>query len=442
MGLRKLRLGSGQVPAGTEVTRGQRGHQPIAGTAVFRIVRNVITGLIVGLGVTLAAVQPVQAAPATAAHVYLDPTTGPEGSTVTVSGTGFKVSTTGTVIIGSSTFSFKTAASGAFSTSITIPAAAPGPLTITAKTSSIKASSVFTVTSSAPAIPPVSTAALRFGVATAGGPLASAELDEVARLAGESPSSVLFYKDFLQAPPIAEMNAVRARGAVPLVTWEPWAWGGGLTQPAYALDRIAAGDFDAYITQWGQALASWAQPVQLRFAHEMNGNWYPWAEGVNGNQSGDYVQAWRHVHDVVAATGASNVSWVWSPNVPYFGSTDLAGLFPGAGYVDSVALDGYNWGTSASWSSWTSPQDLFAPGIAQLRTLAPGLPILIAETASAEAGGSKAQWNTDLVSYLAAQPDVVGFVWFHLQKETDWRINSSEASATAFSAALAARRAS
>lgn len=298
------------------------------------------------------------------------------------------------------------------------------------------------VAAPAPAVPPVSTAALRFGVATPGGPLASAELDEVSQLAGESPSSVLFYKDFLQAPPITEMNAVRARGAVPLVTWEPWAWGGGLEQPAYSLDRIAAGDFDAHIAQWGQALASWGQPVQLRFAHEMNGNWYPWAEGVNGNQSGDYVQAWQHVHDVVAATGASNVSWVWSPNVPYFGSTDLAGLFPGASYVDVVALDGYNWGTSASWSGWISPQDLFAPGIAQLRALAPGVPILIAETASSEAGGSKAAWNTDLVSYLAAQPDVMGFVWFHLQKETDWRINSTDASAAAFKTALAARRAS
>lgn len=82
------------------------------------------------------------------------------------------------------------------------------------------------------------------------------------------------------------------------------------------------------------------------------------------------------------------------------------------------------------------------PGIAQLRTLAPGVPILIAETASTEAGGSKPEWNTSLVSYLAAQPDVVGFVWFHLQEETDWRIYSSDTSAATFKGALAARRAS
>jgi hypothetical protein len=54
--------------------------------------------------------------------------------------------------------------------------------------------------------------------------------------------------------------------------------------------------------------------------------------------------------------------------------------------------------------------------------------------------GSKAAWNTDLVSYLAAQPDVTGFVWFHMRKEADWRINSSASSASALSAALLARR--
>jgi len=410
---------------------------------VFKILKVLTAALAVSAGLALAGIQPVQAAPAApAAQITLSPATGSAGSAVTVNGTGFKASASGTVVAGSATFAFRTATTGAFSTPITIPAAATGKLTVTAKTSSVQASSVFTVTPAAPALPPVSTARLRFGVATANGPLAGAELDEVALLAGESPSSVLFYKDFLQAPPISEMNAARARGAVPLVTWEPWAWGGGLDQPAYSLDRIAAGDFDARIIEWGQSLAAWGYPVQLRFAHEMNGDWYPWAEGVNGNGAGDYVRAWRHVHDVVAATGASNVSWVWSPNVPFWGSTDLAGLFPGAGYVDIVGLDGYNWGTSASWSGWVSPQDLFAPGIAEFRTIAPGLPILIAETASSESGGSKAAWNTDLVSYLAAQPDVMGFVWFHLQKEADWRINSSDASAAAFKSALAARRAS
>ena len=407
---------------------------------MFRTLRTLFVALIIGAGLALSIVQPASAA--TTPQITLNPGSGPAGSAVTVTGTGFKAATTGTVIVGATTFAFQTTSTGAFSTGITIPAASTGNLTITAKTSSIKASATFVVQAApAPALAPtISSAPLRFGVATPGGPMASTELDEVATVAGEVPSVVMSYKDFLQAPPISELDAVRSRGATPLVTWEPWAWGGGVDQPAYSLSRITAGDFDGYISQWGQSLAAWGKPVMLRFAHEMNGNWYPWAEGVNGNQSGEYVAAWRHVHDVVAATGASNVQWVWSPNVPYWGSTDLAGLYPGAGYVDVVALDGYNWGTSQTWSSWVSPVDLFAPGISQLRALAPGKPVLIAETASSEMGGSKASWNTDLVSYLAAQPDVMGFVWFHMQKETDWRINSSDSSASAFKSALLARR--
>ena len=407
---------------------------------MFRTLRSLFVALLIVAGLVLSVVQPASAA--TSPQITLNPASGPAGSAVTVAGTGFKASTTGTVIVGSATFAFQTTATGAFSAGITIPAASTGNLTITAKTSSIKASATFAIQAApvpAPA-PTVSAAALRFGAATAGGALAGAELDEVATVAGESPSIVMIYKDFLQSPPITEMDAVRSRGATPLITWEPWAWGGGVDQPAYSLDRVAAGDFDATITQWGQSMAAWGKPVMLRFAHEMNGNWYPWAEGVNGNQAGDYIAAWRHVHDVVAAAGAGNVQWVWSPNVPYVGSTDLAGLFPGTGYADIVALDGYNWGTSQTWSSWVSPVDLLGPGISQLRALAPGKPVLIAETASSETGGSKAAWNTDLVSFLAAQPDVMGFVWFHLQKETDWRINSSDSSASAFRSALLARR--
>ncbi|MGJ1427356.1 glycoside hydrolase family 26 protein [Clavibacter sepedonicus] len=172
----------------------------------------------------------------------------------------------------------------------------------------------------------------------------------------------------------------------------------------------------------------------------MNGDWYPWADGVNGNAPGSYAAAWKHVHDVVVAQGATNVRWVWTPNVPYTGSTALAGLYPGAAYVDIVGLDGYNWGTGVAGYAWVSPADLFGPGLERLRAIAPGKPIIIAETASSEVGGSKAAWDTDLVAFLQAQPDVAAFVWFDMDKEADWRIGSSASSATAIRDALAARR--
>jgi hypothetical protein len=178
--------------------------------------------------------------------------------------------------------------------------------------------------------------------------------------------------------------------------------------------------------------------MMLRFAHEMNGNWYPWCEAVNGNQPGDYIRAWQHVHGLFTAAGASNVNWVWVPNGG--GYIDPSLLYPGEAFVDTVGLDAYNWGTTQAWSSWQLPDAVFGPHLAQLRTVAPGKQIIITETASTETGGSKPDWNTALVSYLRTQPDVSGFVWFHFNKETDWRINSSPGSAGALSAALAARR--
>ncbi|BBE24132.1 hypothetical protein MN0502_30150 [Arthrobacter sp. MN05-02] len=373
-----------------------------------------------------------------AATITLGSVSGALGTSVSVSGAGFPKRTKGTVVAGTARVAVTTTAGGTFQASIVMPAA-PGTVTVTATAGSAVATARFTVVEPTPA-PGGTAKAIRFGVGTNGGPAAGAELDEVTALAGEAPSIVLSYKDFNQPAPIAELDAVRARGAETLLTWEPWTWGGGTAQPAYSLDRIAAGDFDAYLREWGTALGRWGQPVYLRFAHEMNGNWYPWAEGVNGTGTGDYVAAYQHVHDVVASTGATNISWVWNPNVPYWGSVPLDGLYPGSGYVDVVALDGYNWGTSPSGGSWQEPEAIFGEGIAQLRRIAPGKPVLIAETASSEIGGSKPQWITSLFGYLSAQPDVVAVVWFHIAKEADWRIDSTAASADAFVAALAARR--
>jgi len=106
---------------------------------------------------------------------------------------------------------------------------------------------------------------------------------------------------------------IRQHGSIPLVTWEP---GDGevlnkANQPAYSLKNIINGNFDSYITQWARLAKAWGNPFFLRFAHEMNGNWYPWSEGVNGNATGDYAKAWRHVHDIFVREGVTNATWVW-----------------------------------------------------------------------------------------------------------------------------------
>ena len=63
---------------------------------------------------------------------------------------------------------------------------------------------------------------------------------------------------------------------------------------------------------------------------------------------------------------------------------------------------------------------------------------MIAETASAEQGGSKAAWITDLFTLLQKYPEVRAISWFNYNNKdgTDWQITSSEASIRAMSTSL------
>lgn len=236
--------------------------------------------------------------------------------------------------------------------------------------------------------------------------------------------------------PVSTMNNIRSSGAIPLITWEPWAY--NILDANYTLANIINGSFDTYITTWATAAKNWEHPFFLRFAHEMNGRtWYPWQEGFNTNTSGQYVQAWKHVIDIFRSVGANNVSWVWCPNVIFTGSTPLQGLYPGDDYVDWVALDGYNRATSSS--NWKSFSMVYNASFAELALIAPEKNIMIAEIGSSETGGNKAEWIADAISVqVPANPKVKAIVWFNSIDYYDFRIQSSPAAAAAFSSAIAA----
>jgi beta-mannanase len=231
------------------------------------------------------------------------------------------------------------------------------------------------------------------------------------------------------------MASVTRRGSTPMITWEPWDYTQGVDQPNYSLRNIANGQFDDYVREWANGLAAFQQPVLIRFAHEMNHAVYPWSVGVNGNTAEDYVAAWRHIHDLFTAAGATNVSWVWSPLIWWEGAMALEPLFPGDAFVDWVALDGYN---NVDWGGWQSFSQLFSASYQKLTALSTK-PVMIAEVASAEPAGSKSQWITDTYAKaIPAQfPQIKAIVWFNEAKEADWRVNSSPSSLQAFRRAIA-----
>ena len=260
-------------------------------------------------------------------------------------------------------------------------------------------------------------------------PLAQFESD-----LGKHAAIVNFWRDFGSANntiPGAYLANLDAHGSVPMVTWLPTNWNGG-DQSAYSLSAIAGGSQDSYLRSWAQQLKRYGKPFLIRFAHEMNGNWYPQWSG----NPGQYIAAWRHIHDVFAQAGATNVQWVWAPNIWYQVSlaTDGRAYYPGDGYVDWVALDGYN----NAPSGWQSFSTLFGYAYTQLTAMT-GKPLMIAETASSEAtaqqagqGQSKAGWIQSAFATEIPQrfPRLGALLWTNDNLTAsegccDWRIESS-----------------
>jgi beta-mannanase len=232
----------------------------------------------------------------------------------------------------------------------------------------------------------------------------------------------------------ALFDRIAGRGLLPILSWEPWNYTAGVNQPAYQLSDITDGRYDAYARNWAAGIAALRYPVVIRFGHEMNGFWFPWCEQANGNRPGDYVKAWRHLHDLFTAARVTNVTWLWSPNVTYTGATALAGLYPGDGYVDWIGLSGY-YGT-AGRTSYLTFDAIFTHTLAELRTFA-NKPVIVAETGATNAAGQQAAWIQQMFTQLPEHPEIIGVIWFEAVKEIDWRIANSTVSAAAYGAGAA-----
>jgi beta-mannanase len=233
------------------------------------------------------------------------------------------------------------------------------------------------------------------------------------------------------------LELVARQGAVPMITWEPWAKPKGsvhqATQPRVRLALIAAGRYDRYIRSWAREAAAYRGPLLLRFMHEMNGNWYPWSIDTNGNSAKTFVAAWRHVHDLFTKAGATNVSWVWTINT-FAGlgteARDIQAFYPGDAYVDWVSMTGFNWGTSNTWNAWQGVDEIFR---ASYRALARfGKPVMISEIGTVSAGGDAARWIRRSVARLrSGYPDVKAIIWFDspYPGDIDFRLRGDTATA-------------
>lgn len=287
-----------------------------------------------------------------------------------------------------------------------------------AKRFSVLAAAILTVivaacTAPAPAPHPASKPAkagkLLFGVYEQTSPGSYTQLNQFTQATGVRPAIVSYYSQWWMAFQTGFADEAHKHGAELLVQMQP---------RQVSCQAVSSGATDSYLERYAAAVRSFSYPVILSFGQEMNGNWYPW--GYGGCAPGAFTAAWKHVVTVFRTAGATNVTWLWDPNVQYAGGPPLSDWWPGSSYVDWVGLDGYYAYPADTFST------LFQPSIKEIRSFT-DKPLLIAES------GVTAMDGTGRLRDLytgASDADAVGVVYFDVQQSgdpehQDWRLEDS-----------------
>jgi hypothetical protein len=193
----------------------------------------------------------------------------------------------------------------------------------------------------------------------------------------------------------------------------------------------------AYDSRWRASLTKLKQlrstktgTVYIRFAHEMNGNWYPWS--VNTTNSTSFVAAWKHFRALQQEI-YPEAQLVFSVNRESVGAgMDWRSMFPGAQYVDVMSVDYYNqWphvATAADWSNSVNAKDSFgAPkGLARHAEFAKsvGLPLAISEWGDTASNGGSPEFIRQMHTYMAANAGTgAGEILYDIYFNVKWSNN-------------------
>jgi endoglucanase len=136
----------------------------------------------------------------------------------------------------------------------------------------------------------------------------------------------------------------------------------------------------------------------------------------------------------IGKIGANNIKLVF--NINQYDVNDIEIYYPGDRTISYLAIDGYNWGPTQTWGSrWQEFSDIFRGPIIALQEITKEKPVMIGEFSSTEVGGSKSSWIRN--AFLTMKElNIESFIWFDINKEQDWRVNSSPASVAAFEESL------
>ena len=200
----------------------------------------------------------------------------------------------------------------------------------------------------------------------------------------------------------SQINGI-GRAIGPASKWSNWTGPLDIAVGAiFAGETWADAATGSYDDRWAAALQTlkdqWGErdPANLyiRFAHEFNGNWYPWS--VRPDEIEDFKRSWNRFTERTRKL-LPTAKMVWSGNSGTRWDYDVRTAFPGVDTVDVVSVDWYNsYPFVESADGFAEKIDLVEAnggpiGVEQWRRFAEsvGLPLAISEwsSAAADSGG-------------------------------------------------------
>ena len=240
-------------------------------------------------------------------------------------------------------------------------------------------------------------------------------------------------------PTSAMLDNIYRRDAIPMLFWQP------NLKPGETLQAILDGAYDGYIRSWARAAAADGRPMIIRFAQEMNANWFAWGATREGNTPEMFVQVWRKVWNAFRGpdgAGATNARFMWAPSVKGGKLASFESVYPGNDYVQIIGLDGYNFYDFRNPAgTWRPMRRIFEASLDEIALRWPTKPVVIAEVGSVDDHEwdtyDKGRWLRNGLNYLYEnEPQVVGFVYFNIkvlpENNINWRLNSSDSAVQAW----------
>ncbi len=279
---------------------------------------------------------------------------------------------------------------------------------------------------------------------------------EFENLTDKSIGSVMWYPTFADTFPSSACSELVENNYIPHLTWELFHPDSvdyntmpidGVYQ---MMDQVLSGNYDTYIEEFALQAKALDHKLYIRFLHEFNGNWYLWSGNKNGAENAGpekVVSVWKYVVDKFNAIGADKVEWVWNPHGP---SVDIntaewnsiEKYWPGDEYVDWIGMDAYNWYPKDPWGGERPYRDFnncFRELYDQCVALS-NKPIMIAEFGTPEFSyneTTKVEWIENAFYEIKHNyPSIKLLLWFHIDKELNWKVNSSEESLKAYKDAI------